>query len=189
MYRLANPDYVIPLRNFSSPSDILTFCTSMFIKDYAYEFVFICPLTGERITMKIGRSVSGKTIGERIYRQSGHFSGWGRKKLTGSSGSDMLLVLSAIGEKYPNKVPFLTKDNILINIWNVTFTENPHLTDKAFCTRICENALLDEYEEIHGETPIGNIKDTRNEMMGAYINREHFGSLFDVVEKNHLTTL
>jgi len=181
MHRLANPDYVIHLRRFNSPSDILNYCSLMNIKDYAYEFVFVCPFTGERITMKIGRSVSGKSLGERVYRQSGHIPGWGRKQLTGSSGSDMLIVLADMKEKYSHKAADLTTDNISINIWNVTYETNPHLCDDAYCTRLCENVLLDEYEEIHGEFPIGNKKDTRNEMMAPHVERELFGSLFDEV--------
>lgn len=178
MCKLTNPDYVINLKNINAPCEILNFCNYHRIKDYAYDFILLTT-TGHWITMKIGRSVSGNQFGERIYRQAGHLPGFGANTLTGPSGSDMLLVVDAVKQAYPFAEFDLIKDNILIRLWDVTNEHNPTMDDDAYCTRMIENTLVDEYEAIHGCLPVGNFKDTRNEKSSPFVSSDTFHSLFE----------
>ena len=178
MCKLANPDYTIHLKNLTSPSEVMQFCKQQNIRNYAYAFIYNSPIEQRDFYLKIGRSAPGGSIGERIYRQAGHVPGWAFP-LTGPSGSDIAHVIDLFEKTFPVNTKLLTINNVSICIWDVTNVVNTHLTDDAYPTRVCENQLLDEYEEIHGCLPLGNLKDTRNEMMAPYVGREHYESLFE----------
>lgn len=177
MCKLANPDYVIHLKNLSEPSAILRFCKKNNIKDIAYQFIFNNPIEHKDICIKIGRSAGGE-IGERIYRQAGHLEGW-PSALSGPSGSDLLEVVVQYEKANPRDLGLLSKDNFTIKIWDVTGVLNENINDDAYPTRLCENELMNEYEAIHGCLPIGNPKDTRNEMMKPYTSRTVWNNMFD----------
>lgn len=177
MCKLANPDLNIHLKNLNSPADILQLCKRHNIQNYAYAFIFNNPLLHLDEWLKIGRSAGGE-IGERIYRQAGNVPGWS-SPLQGPSGSDIKDIINKFEKNYPLTLGMCNIDNISVRIWNVTDVLNEHLTDYAYPSRVCENELLNEYESIHGCLPIGNIKDTRKEMMKPYVSTSTWHVLFD----------
>ena len=177
MCKLANPDFVIHLRNLNAPSQVLQFCKKHNIKDYAYAFVYNSPFQHIDIWLKIGRSAGGE-VGERIYRQAGNVPGW-TVPLNGPSGSDIKLIIEEFETQYPINLGLCNTDHISIRIWDVTNVVNEHVSDEAYPSRVCENQLLDEYENIHGCLPIGNLKDTRNEMMKPFVSKDTWNNLFD----------
>ena len=127
--------------------------------------------------LKFGRSAEG--IGERVYRQAGHIPGW-NSMLKGPSGSDMKEIIANYEKEYPDEK--VHKNDVTLCIWDVTNTHNPNMYDKAYNTRLCENSLLDEHEKLFGCLPIGNLKDTRNEMMGGFVHRKIWTDLFEMVD-------
>ena len=177
MCKLANPDYVIHLKDIDEPSAILRFCKKHNIKDIAYQFVYNSPIEHKDICIKIGRSAGGE-IGERIYRQAGHLEGW-INPLVGPSGADLIEVVELYESTFPKDTGLLIKDNFTIKIWDVTGVPNNNINDDAYPTRLCENELMDEYEAVHKCLPIGNPKDTRNEMMKPYTPRDVWNNIFD----------
>ena len=175
MCKLANPDYVILLKDCDFASSIMKFCKNNNIQNYAYAFVYYSPYTHKVHYLKFGRS-AGEEIGERIYRQAGHIHGWD-KMLQGSSGSDMKDVITLFENENNFETP--TVEHIAIHIWNVTQHKNPHINDIAYPSRICENELMTEYEAVFNKLPVGNLKDTRHEMMQPYVSKDTWNNLFD----------
>lgn len=179
-YELGKPDYNIHLRDLSTASFLLQFCKTKNIRNYAYAFVFNSPFAFVDEILKIGRSAGGE-IGERIYRQAGHIPGW-NTVLHGPSGSDILEVIKLYETLNPASTGLLNTSNISIRLWDVTGAPNPHISDVAYPTRVCENQLLTEYEELTGMLPVGNLKDTRNEMMKPFVSTNTWNSLFEEVD-------
>jgi hypothetical protein len=177
MCKLANPTLNIYLKNLNAPSQILQICKKLYIQNYAYAFVYHDPFTHEDTWLKIGRSAGGE-IGERIYRQAGNVPGW-TFPLQGPSGSDIKEIIEDFETNNPLCLGLCNIDHISIKIWDVTNVVNEHLTDHAYPSRVCENELLTEYEEIYGCLPVGNLKDTRNEMMKPYVSKGIWDELFD----------
>lgn len=166
--QLNNPDYVIDIGQLNSPADILKTFRKLNIKNYAYTIEH----SGKII--KIGRS-TGDDPGERLYRQVANFPGWCSEPLS-SSGSDIKPAIEQFEEKYNVTV---TRNNCIANIWDVTGEISDSITDPNRPSRLAENSLLNEYEQIHGELPPGNRKDTRREMIKPYVTTDLFDNLFE----------
>ena len=184
--KLSNPDYIIFLKDLYEPVQIMNFCQNNRIKNYAYAFVLNLPNSIDSY-LKIGRS-AGNEAGERIYRQSGHIPGW-NKMLIGPAGSDIKFVIGEYIQHNPQHKNLLTKDNISLRIWDVTNGKNPHMTDYAYLTRVCENQLLEDHEKVYGELPIGNPKDTRNEKTQPFVHEDHWNNLFVANDNEEVDTV
>ena len=109
------------------------------------------------IVLKYGMScpdADSTEPGERLYRQLGHAASWGRKSIQGPNGSDWMLIEAAYKNLYKRR---LNRCDLVVDIWDLTNfpfrTINPKLEIIAI-----ENSLIEEYENITGKRPIGNIK-------------------------------
>ena len=173
MWYIAKPDHLIRLANEQNAANLMTFCKQRNLAKIAYGFLHMSPISNTLRFMKFGRS--GKSIGERVYRQAGHIPGF-RTRLLGSPGSDTKEVILRYEEKYPEET--VCKNDVSLAIWDVTNMYNPNAVDPVYNTRRCENALLDEHVKLFGELPVGNIKDTRNEMIKPYVAKTLLNELF-----------
>lgn len=171
-----NPTYTFPLNKLYDPAYLCRFAKRNNLKDYAYGFEIIYPYTYTVTTLKLGRSAS-KFLGERIYRQAAWLPGWNQPQPSSSAGSDINNIKTLWMQEYSVYEDDWTKNNFVIKVWDVTGFPNDS-QDEARNSRLAENLLLDEYESVHGCLPIGNPKDTRNEMMRHEVKNSHWNNLF-----------
>lgn len=141
----------IQLRTVIDPSFILEYFRKNGIKYYVYEirhFGYI---------LKYGYS-SGAP-GERLYRQIANIpSGW-NKSYRSPSGKDFQCVCEDFETQYGCIVD---KNNIEVVIHDMTnykfeYSFNPLLELRRF-----EAEFIESFKHLHGERPIGNLKDEDN---------------------------
>lgn len=165
-----NPDFVIDCSTMVTSTEIYDVMHSYNDpKMYCYA---ICYRKGLLIDyIKIGESApnpgarTNEAIGERIKRQLEHFPGWEDPPHYSSHGNDLWsnVCREVVGGSLPN----LTKDNILIGVWNLEAREhriNFLYEGNKEVSMYAEGLLCDQYKKFHqGNLPILNIKDpTRN---------------------------
>jgi hypothetical protein len=95
--------------------------------------------------------LSGDTnsqIGERIYRQAGHLSGW-NKRLSSPSGSDMRIISDEYEQKYSKP---LDRKEMWIRVYDFTNTQNPDVEIELHETYLIEESI----KANNGRAPIGN---------------------------------
>ena len=151
-------DHFIRLNAFSSPAAVLKYFKNFVgLCGYAYEFHW------RNQTIKIGKSadLSGRS-GDRAYRQAGHINGW-HKPLIGGSGSDILVHIANFENKHKVKVD--VKD-VSISIWT-----GFHLAgSQGIAAAAMEGDLLEQYKDIHGTYPIGNIRISKKKQPAVEIS-------------------
>lgn len=132
------PTLTINLKDLNNFTEILEIMKG--ISSYVYTFRI------RTLVLKHGMSEhNNERNGDRLYRQAGHLPGW-PTRLSGSSGSDMRLILDRWYEKTGEKP---TRYDITIDVYDLT-----HVPDHC---RTLENHLIDEHVVANGNTPIGNI--------------------------------
>ena len=171
------PTFIFSLDRLKDPAYLCRFARRVNMQDYAYVFEIMDPWIHTVKTLKIGRSTS-KFLGERIYRQAAWLPGWNQPEPSSSAGSDINNIKKLWMEEPNIEEAMWTKNNFIIKVWDVTGVANDS-QDEARNSRLAENLLLDEYESVHGCLPIGNPKDTRNEMMRYEVKNSHWNSLID----------
>jgi hypothetical protein len=165
-----DPDFVIDCGMLKKSTEIYKmmhlYCNP---KMYCYAICYRKGLVIDYI--KIGESApnpgsnTSEAIGERIKRQLEHFPGWKDRPYYSSHGDD--LWSNVCREVNKGTLPTLTKDNILIGVWNLEAREhriNFLYEDNKEISTYAEGILCDQYKKHHnGNLPVLNIKDpTRN---------------------------
>jgi hypothetical protein len=113
--------------------------------------------------------------GDRLYRQIGHAVSWGALRLTGSSGADWRIVEEDFENLYGFKP---SHKDMHITVWDLT--NYPFETINPFDeVHAIECSLIEEYVNIVGEKPIGNINDEANVKRKSGISKKLAESLFD----------
>jgi hypothetical protein len=128
------------------------------------------------IVIKYGMSAdNSRNFGERLYRQIAHGESWGAQRISGSSGADWRIIESDFENLYGSKIH---KDHITIKIWNMS--NYPFISiDPWTEVYYAEQSLIDTYNSIVGEKPIGNINDDANYKRKGHIRQDTFGGLFE----------
>ena len=185
---LVDPDYVIECRNLKSSIEVYTQIHNLGNpKMYCYAVCFRKGLDIE--FLKIGESApdpginTTPAIGERIKRQVEHFPGWHDKDYYSGHGNE--LWNNTLREIKKGNLPSLTKDDLLIGVWNLDILQHQvnfwidH--NKQFSTWV-EGHLCEQYKELHeGRLPILNIKDpTRNSSYrGPILDKDNWVRVLD----------
>lgn len=169
IFNLRNPDIVLECRDYKTSvklyEEIRSFGSP---KIYCYA---ICYRSGFDIEfIKIGESApnpidSEGTVGERIKRQLEHVPGWDDKPYHSSHGDDLWKNMSR--EINLGNLPILTKDHLMIGIWNIEailYKIDFYYKNNKELSRYVEGVLVEQYKNLHeGKLPILNIADpTRN---------------------------
>jgi hypothetical protein len=162
----------IDISKISDPYEITDLFSQMKIDKYVYRIKY------KGIVIKFGMSCpssSSARYGDRVYRQIGHNKSWNTKRLTGSSGSDWRI----IEEDFTNEYGFnIDHNHMTLTIWDLTNypfrTCNPFLEVNAI-----ENSLIEQYVDITGSKPIGNINDEANIKKKSAVPKELANFLFD----------
>jgi len=163
--------YNIPLKDCNVPYDI----TEVFKKHKTKKYVYV--ITHNNLIIKVGMSAARqKTLGERSYRQVGHSKSWD-KPLTGSSGSDWYHVEDIVRSKHGYE---MHKDNIVITVYDFTDYPFVSINQEAEILR-AESELIQQYTNIMGKKPIGNITNDETIFNKGLILQETYDKLFDEV--------
>lgn len=142
----------IDLGKINDPCEIADLCRKYSIEKYVYRIKY------KGLVLKFGMS-SPKAYtarnGDRLYRQIGHVSSWGTCRLTGSSGADFRIIEEDFENCYGHKLDHKFMSTTIWDLTNCPFqTIEPDKEVNAI-----ENQLIEEYVQIVGEKPIGNIND------------------------------
>jgi hypothetical protein len=142
----------IEIGNLNDPYEIVDLFKTYSIEKYVYRIKY------KGVVIKYGMSCpksKSAISGDRVYRQIGHNCSWGNKRLTGSSGSDWRITEDDFEKMYNHKIDHL---GMSVTVWDLT--NYPFETTKPFNeVNAIENSLIEEYVELVGEKPIGNIND------------------------------
>jgi len=165
------PTHTIDIGNLYVPYDISRIMKSHKIDKYLYQVMF------KDIVIKYGMSAdNSRDYGERIYRQIGHSRSWGEDRLSGSSGADWRIIEEDFNNLYKIDID---KNFIKIKVWNVS--KYPFQTINSRNEIIdMENQLIQQYVDVVGKKPIGNINDEANIIKRAFIKTDTWDGLFDV---------
>jgi len=137
----------------SDPYDISLILKKNSVRKYIYR------ITYEGILIKFGMSAdNSRNFGERLYRQLGHCKSWADKRLCGSSGSDWRVIEEDFKNRYGYEI-----DHNKITITVFDLTDYPFTTISTWDEIVgMETFLIDQYEALVGEKPIGNLHDNEN---------------------------
>ena len=162
---LNHPDYHIQLSQFDNPCEIKEFFRDIIGRTpHAYQILF------RDRTIKFGESgESGRDVGERIYRQIANIPGWSTIP-KGGAGKDILETLKDFEKEY---CATILREECSINIWTGFHIAGDN--NRSISTFL-EQSLLDQYEEIHGEYPIGNRKKAQKQK--AVVTVSQFDKFF-----------
>jgi len=178
------PDFVIPLRNIQSPTDIYNFCRTNNISHFGYGFRFVrnSYLTKQ---LKFGFSAPEPNVkaiqkGERLVRQIAWLPGW-NVNVSSSHGFEFWHgCTSLINQEILPKDTNYT--DIEIAIWSVDKRTNISgypLTRKELAA-YTESELCEQYVEHHGRLPHLNIVDPTLNKTYRGLRKSTFLDLFEI---------
>jgi hypothetical protein len=163
------PTYHIDLSTLNNSADISAIMKALDIIYYVYTFEYIGTV------LKHGFSVDEKSnFGDRIYRQAGHLEGW-PSQLCGPNGNDMRL----IDARYFKKTgKHLNRIGTTITVRDLTRVPSPSAGDPHMHVKKLEGRLIEDYKDIYGALPIGNIKDESYINSKTYVPESIWNNLF-----------
>ena len=164
----------ITLGKLNKASQIKQIMKMKGITAYCYSFVAV---DGKIETiLKYGQSGDNDwrrgSYGERIYRQAFHIPGWSTQPSPNSAGNDMLDIIKHF--------PGITKDDVYIQVWDMTNHPFSVKGDPRHELTILENQLISNHIAQHGVQPIGNIKSEAHIERKAVVTDDQFDALFEV---------
>jgi hypothetical protein len=168
------PVHIINFKNLTLPSDITAIFKKLGIDYYLYQFSFL------GIVLKYGMSADNSgDWGERVCRQAGHGPFWGEDfQFRSSSGAEFRIILEEFKRKYGIDV---LKDGLVLRVWDVTNYPFDSM-DPWMEVNTMERQLIEDYVNVMGEKPVGNIDQEVDYRKRARIRKEDFNSLFDYTD-------
>jgi hypothetical protein len=164
------PKYTINIGKLSMPYAICNIFDHRRIDKYVYCIMF------KGIVIKYGMSAPGiiRVRGERLYRQLAHCYSWGPQRIDGSSGADWLIIERDFKNLYGVNIDH--KD-ISVTVWDVT--NYPFQSFNPFNeVEAMESEKIDEYVQLIGQKPIGNINDEANKRDRSFVSKSLYNKLF-----------
>jgi len=166
------PCYTITYGKLQSPADVCKIFSHYKIDKYVYCIKF------KGTVIKYGMSAaesSSRMWGERLYRQLGHCYSWGPQRIDGSSGADWVIIERDFKNLYGVDIDH--KD-ITVTVWDVTHYQFASF-QPFFEVEQMEAELINEYIELVGAKPIGNINDEANKRNKTFVNKQLHNTLFE----------
>lgn len=163
------PQFEMNIGKLSTPAEICTLMKKAGIDKYLYRIVY------KGTVLKFGMSAdNSKNYGERLYRQIAHSASWGKLRISGSSGADWRIVESDFYDTYGAHVD---KDHMIVTMWDCT--NYPFVTINPWDeVNRMEAELIQQYVDVIGQKPIGNINDEANVTRKARIKKSTWDELF-----------
>ena len=167
------PKYTINIGSLSVPAGIIQYFKNYNIDKYVYCIMF------KGIVIKFGMSAPespSREWGERVYRQIGHCYSWGKGiRIEGSSGADWLVIERDFRELYGFDIDHNELKLIVWDVTNYAFQSfNPFNEVESM-----ESEQINNYVEIFGEKPIGNINDEANKRNRTFVSKDHWNNLVE----------
>ena len=154
------PQWTIDCRSLSSAVDLKKILSKFTRGTYEIYVIY----NGIRETGKYGMTADSKQ-GERMYRQIWRFPGWPNVPSESSSGNDIDDTVELLMQKYPG----LTKDNVYVHVWDMSYLQPTNRLSPDVEPRILEGQLILEHAERTGRCPIGNKQEQRRLENGKQI--------------------
>lgn len=149
--------HTINLSTLSKPVEIQHYFKTNKIEVYAYTFSFGKNILKHGYSSKAWRKNS---LGERVYRQAHNIPlGWNSKPGRSSSGKDFKEVCDDFENMYGIKVD---KNQTIITVYDMTQYPGISIRDPESYAREMEAMLIDEYVNVYGCRPIGNLRSETN---------------------------
>jgi hypothetical protein len=156
--------YEIDLATLNDFTEVSQQFKDLNIINYVYYFV-----ENRRGIIKFGYSADNSAhYGDRVYRQAGHLHGW-RRRLEGSSGSDMRIICEQYQEKY-NEV--LDRKNMKLYVINMNRKSVQECQD-------LERKLIDDCVLHNDRAPLGNRDSTTRLVERRTRNQKILSKFFD----------
>jgi hypothetical protein len=185
---LDTPDFVIPLRNIQSPTDVYNFCRTNNISHFGYGFRFVrnSYLTEQ---LKFGFSApepNARAIqkGERLVRQIAWLPGW-NVDVSSSHGFEFWHGCTSLiaQEILPNDTNYT---DIEIAIWSATLRTNisSYSLTKRECAEFIESELCQQYKSKHNTLPKLNLVDPTLNKTHKILTKSTLLDLFDFTNLN-----
>ena len=165
------PCYTLHIKDISSPIEINHFFKKYNIDKYVYRIKF------KGIVLKFGMSSpksESRDWGDRLYRQIAHCTSWKEQRIDGSSGADWLVIERDFKEKYGIEIDH---SKLVCTVWDVT-DYNFESFDPSLEVEKMESELIEQYVQIVGEKPIGNLNDHVNAQNRSYVPKETYDTIF-----------
>lgn len=166
------PRYLINVSNLSVPAEICTIFKKYNIDKYVYQITY-----KGIVVVKFGMSSaksSSRIWGERVYRQIAHCYSWGKNRIDGSSGADWLIIERDFKQKYGVD---LDHNHLTITVWDIT-NYNFRSFDPFKEVEAMESEKINEYVQLMGQKPIGNINDEANKKNRPFVDADTFNDIF-----------
>lgn len=155
-----------------NPVDICKIFAHYKIDKYVYCIKF------KGIVVKYGMSApesSSRIWGERVYRQLAHCYSWGAQRIDGSSGAEWVIIERDFKNTYGIDI---NHKDITAIVWNVTNYQFESF-QPFFEVESMEAELINNYIELVGSKPIGNINDEANKRNKSFVSRKIHDNLFE----------
>jgi hypothetical protein len=169
------PTYEIGVADLIQAYNICDIMKARKTRAYCYSITNKATMDKPLILIKYGMSYDNSpNFGERIYRQIAHSKSWGEQRSKGHSGADWRVIEEDFLEHYGFEIK---KDNLIIKIWDLTnypFT----LCNQWDEVNKIESHLINEYVQIYGKKPIGNINDESRTFFRSAVAIETMNNLF-----------
>ena len=137
---------IIKLKHLEKPRDITHKFDHHRIGCYIYEF------SANGIVIKYGMSMNeSRDLGERVYRQAAHLSGWNR--IADSSAGDD--ILEAVKRFEDHQKIFIYRNDVILTVWDLGRILNETQVKQR------EAQVIHDYHIAHKRMPYGNVQDYR----------------------------
>jgi len=169
------PKYHIDGAKLSNPSLICNILAHYNIDKYLYRIVY------KGIVIKFGMSAdNSRNYGDRLYRQIGHSASWSNSlRLRGHSGADWRVIEEDFKLTYGIDI---SVTDCKITVWDVTNYPFESINSRDEILAM-EAELINNYESVVGQKPIGNINDEAWYMEKAHIKKETLSNIFENYEE------
>lgn len=168
-----NPAFTINCSKLTVPAQICEIFKRFGTDRYIYRIVY-----KDYIVIKFGMSAAeseSRVPGERVYRQIAHCYSWGPARIDGSSGSDWVIIERDFKNKFGIDIDHR---DLKITVWDLTtFPFRSFNPTKEILAM--EGELINDYINLVGCKPIGNINDEANNRNRSFISKDIWDALIE----------
>jgi hypothetical protein len=166
------PRYTIAYGFLQSPVDVCKVFSHYNIDKYVYCINF------KGIVIKYGMSAAEGTNrmwGERVYRQLAHCHSWGSQRIDGSSGKEWFIIEQDFKNTYGIDIDHR---DVIVTVWDATNYQFESF-HPSFEVEQMEAELINNYIDLVGSKPIGNINDEAYKQNKSFVNKKVHDNLFE----------
>jgi len=171
------PTFTIDIKNIDVPYDIVDIFSGKDPRYFSHQIDgYLYAIKHNDIIVKIGKSFDmNSSPGDRVYRQIGHASFWGHKRIDGPNGRDFIRDEEDFYKKYGT---YFQKDKMTVEVWDFTNYSYQTVTpDKEI--GYAEEYLINKYSEVTKSDPVGNRKKNKRYDRKGFIMKTPYEKIFE----------